>query len=146
MYIETSSYDTIGNAFFARTVFTDVRDWRRVLVVTSRWHMDRTKQIFDWVFSAPSKSEATQAKLGHKEMYSYHMRYLMAKDSGMDEHEISDRASKEVGRMQRNREHMQKYKSLCQISSFLNEEHGMYNIGKIMRTTVAHDQPGMDHW
>jgi uncharacterized SAM-binding protein YcdF (DUF218 family) len=35
LYMETTSYDTIGNAFFARTSHTDIVHWRKLLVVTS---------------------------------------------------------------------------------------------------------------
>lgn len=35
LYVETTSYDTISNAFFARTSFTDISGWRRLLVVTN---------------------------------------------------------------------------------------------------------------
>lgn len=35
LFAETSSYDTISNAFFARTSFTDVNGWRRLLIVTN---------------------------------------------------------------------------------------------------------------
>lgn len=33
--VETTSYDTIGNAFYARTSFTDIIGWRRILVITN---------------------------------------------------------------------------------------------------------------
>ena len=36
VYVETTSYDTIGNAFFARTSHTDVVGWRHLLVVTNK--------------------------------------------------------------------------------------------------------------
>lgn len=35
VYVETTSYDTIGNAFYARTSFTDITGWRRLLVITN---------------------------------------------------------------------------------------------------------------
>lgn len=35
IYVETVSYDTIGNAFYTRTTHTDVNGWRNLLVVTS---------------------------------------------------------------------------------------------------------------
>lgn len=35
VYLETTSYDTIGNAFFARTSHTDIVDWKRLLIVTN---------------------------------------------------------------------------------------------------------------
>ena len=35
LYVETSSYDTISNAFFARSTMTDVAGWRKLLIVTN---------------------------------------------------------------------------------------------------------------
>ena len=42
VFVETTSFDTIGNAFFARTDHCSLAGWRRLLVVTSAFHMDRT--------------------------------------------------------------------------------------------------------
>ena len=50
---DTWSLDTIGNAAFARLMHAEPRRWKRVLVVTSDWHMARTRAIFDWIFSLP---------------------------------------------------------------------------------------------
>jgi uncharacterized SAM-binding protein YcdF (DUF218 family) len=36
IYVETASYDTIGNAYFARTIHTDVIGWRNLLIVTNK--------------------------------------------------------------------------------------------------------------
>jgi uncharacterized SAM-binding protein YcdF (DUF218 family) len=36
LYVETTSYDTIGNAFFARTTHTDIVQWRKLLVITNQ--------------------------------------------------------------------------------------------------------------
>jgi uncharacterized SAM-binding protein YcdF (DUF218 family) len=35
VFVETTSYDTIGNAFFARTSHTDIVGWRKLLIVTN---------------------------------------------------------------------------------------------------------------
>jgi uncharacterized SAM-binding protein YcdF (DUF218 family) len=35
LYVETTSYDTISNAFFARSTMTDVAGWRKLLIVTN---------------------------------------------------------------------------------------------------------------
>lgn len=50
VYTEISSYDTIGNALFARLIHTSPRGWRRLLVVNSEFHMPRTVEIFRTVF------------------------------------------------------------------------------------------------
>ena len=35
IFVETTSYDTIGNAFYARTSFTDINGWRKLLIITN---------------------------------------------------------------------------------------------------------------
>jgi hypothetical protein len=49
---ETTSYDTIGNAFFSRALHTDPLNLRRLLIVNSEFHMPRTEAIFRWIFAA----------------------------------------------------------------------------------------------
>ena len=36
VYVETTSFDTIGNAYFARTSHTDIVGWKRLLIVTNQ--------------------------------------------------------------------------------------------------------------
>ena len=50
VYVETTSFDTIGNAFFARTDHCSLAGWKRLLIITSEFHMARSRAIFDWVF------------------------------------------------------------------------------------------------
>ena len=42
IYLEGYSDDTIGNAYFVRTVHADPSQWRRLLVITSDFQMPRT--------------------------------------------------------------------------------------------------------
>lgn len=49
--VETCSYDTIGNAFFARLIHTDPLELRNLLVITSDFHLPRTEAVFRWVYS-----------------------------------------------------------------------------------------------
>lgn len=43
---ETASYDTIGNGYFAATVHALPRRWQSLCVITSEFHMPRSKAIF----------------------------------------------------------------------------------------------------
>lgn len=36
MFVETASYDTIGNAYYTRTAHTDINGWRSLLIVTNK--------------------------------------------------------------------------------------------------------------
>ncbi|SRR5579883_14177 len=51
--VESCSYDTIGNAYFARVVHVIPRALERALVINSAFHMARTERIFRWVFGLP---------------------------------------------------------------------------------------------
>ena len=55
LWREQCSLDTIGNAYFLRTSFLDPAApgrFRRVCVITSEFHMPRTRAVFDWVLIA----------------------------------------------------------------------------------------------
>ena len=53
---ENFSLDTIGNAFFARVMHMDAGGYRKAVVVTNNWHLDRVKAIFSAVFSLPMRT------------------------------------------------------------------------------------------
>ena len=48
---EICSYDTIGNAYFSRLLFAEPFNLSSLLVLTSEFHMPRTRAIFEWIYS-----------------------------------------------------------------------------------------------
>ena len=44
--VENLALDTIGNAFFTRKKFLEPRNWLKIVVVTSRFHVPRTRLVF----------------------------------------------------------------------------------------------------
>jgi uncharacterized SAM-binding protein YcdF (DUF218 family) len=50
---EICSYDTIGNAYFSRLLFSEPLKLNKILIVTSEFHMPRTRAIFEWVYHLP---------------------------------------------------------------------------------------------
>lgn len=51
--VETCSFDTIGNAYFSRVMHVAPRQFRRLLTITSAFHMPRTQAVFRWVYGLP---------------------------------------------------------------------------------------------
>lgn len=48
---EKYSLDTIGNAYFCRLLFTDRLRLKKLMIITADFHMPRSREIFEWVFS-----------------------------------------------------------------------------------------------
>lgn len=85
--VEHHSYDTIGNAFFARTIHTESRILQKLAVVTSDFHMVRTKKIFDWIFSLPPQH------------IDYSLEYVTTETVGMEEEVLRSRIMGEKRRI-----------------------------------------------
>lgn len=45
IFIEEKSQDTIGNIFFTKKLFLEPNKWRKIILVTSDFHMPRTKYL-----------------------------------------------------------------------------------------------------
>jgi uncharacterized SAM-binding protein YcdF (DUF218 family) len=51
-----SSYDTVGNAYFSLAIHALPAGWRRLAVVTSDFHMPRSRALFAGVYRLGSRS------------------------------------------------------------------------------------------
>lgn len=83
---EPVSYDTIGNALFARLLHAGPRRLRRLHVITSAFHLPRCQAIFDWVFSLPSSE--------------YELTYEATEDVGLSKDVLAARQEKEAAGVQ----------------------------------------------
>lgn len=111
--VETASYDTVGNAYFARLLHVDPAGWRSVAVVTSVFHMPRSRAIFEWVFGmAPG---------------GYRMEFLTAPDHEMPTHLLDRRRAKENAALAALAEHViPRIRDLDSLHQWLYSEHGAY--------------------
>lgn len=60
---EVSSYDTVGNGYFSAMIHAVPSGWRNAAVVTSEFHMPRSKAIFDKVYSLVEASLGVSVSL-----------------------------------------------------------------------------------
>lgn len=122
LFAESSSYDTIGNALFARLLHTEPRGWRQLLVITSEFHAGRTKAIFDVVFGLPFSKDRPA---------DYRLEYRTVPNVGLVAEDIAARCEKE-----RNSEkqwkatvEQNKFRSLADLHRWLFSEHAAYAFG-----------------
>ena len=99
MLKDTASMDTIGNAYFTLTSHAIPRGWRDVLIVTSKFHMGRTRAAFEWVWNlyVPS-SDGAGAAAGDAAPSAPHVRlsFHATPDDGLDASVIEARAAREA--------------------------------------------------
>lgn len=113
---ETCSYDTIGNAWFARTVHTDPRGFRRLLIVNSEFHMARTEAIFRWVFSAAAETQSVP----------YHLTFEATPNTGISPEALAARASRELASLDQVRRLAAELHSLAGIHRWIFTQHAAY--------------------
>ena len=69
---ESVSLETVGNAYFARVMHTDVRALRRIVIINNRFHMPRTRAVFGHVFRVPPREGEPDA--------AYDLEYVEVED------------------------------------------------------------------
>lgn len=114
---ETTSLDTIGNAYFARVQHTDPAGFRRLLIITSAFHMPRTAAIFDWLFSLNPDPERP-----------YVLSYLSVSDANIDDEVIVARAQREQDSLRGFLRTSASLRSLRDVHSWLFREHKAYAV------------------
>ena len=145
VYVETTSYDTISNAFFTRTNFCSIAGWKRLLIITNEFHMMRTKLIFDWVMNAPDLRRAETPSKSEK----YELYYLSVPDSGLSVDAVQAREEREEKSADNVKNNLsKKYSSLEDVFNFITQDHSFYTSFKLIERAneVAHleDTANMD--
>ena len=118
VFVETTSFDTIGNAFYSRNDHCSLAGWRRLLVITSEFHLARTKAIFDWVYGAA----------GAEPSGAYELSYLGTADTGLTPAEVTARKAREdVSTRNVVSSHAPGHQKLSTVREFLTTRHDLYS-------------------
>ena len=115
---EISSYDTIGNAHFARLLFTEPLQLKKLLIVTSEFHMPRTKAIFEWVFHLPPSP------------LEYQIHFISTPDKGLTPQALAARVQREKNSLVNLSITIPKINTLDKFINWLYTEHTAYAADK----------------
>ena len=114
---ETSSYDTIGNAYFSRVLFADPLGLARLLVITSRFHLARTRAAFEWVYALqPLRAE-------------YQLSFEGVGDRGLPAGALGARQERERASLEKLQEKIERIKTMVDFQRWLYREHAAYAVG-----------------
>lgn len=115
IFKETSSYDTIGNAYFALVQHCLPRRWTRLVVVTSNFHLARTRAVFEWIFNVRDAGGP------------YTLEFIGASDAGMECAAADARAERERASLEDVLEKTERITTLADVHEFINQEHSAYS-------------------
>lgn len=111
---ESFSLDTIGNAFFSRVIHAEPRDLHRLLVITSDFHLERTRAVFEWVYGLTPISR------------HYELSFEGVSDPEIHPDVLSARREKERDRLSSLAEMKARISTLVDFHRWLFTEHAAY--------------------
>jgi uncharacterized SAM-binding protein YcdF (DUF218 family) len=110
--VEIASYDTIGNAYFSKLLHVDPAGWRRLIVVTSEFHMPRSRAIFEWVFGMdPGK---------------YQLQFEVSPDAGFSRDLLRRRREKEAAALASLRALTERIRDPSTLHRWILTQHNAY--------------------
>lgn len=112
---ERWSHDTIGNAYFTRLIHTDQLNLKKLLIITSEFHMPRSKAIFEWIFG-----------LNNSFFKPYKLDFESVSDFKINSKIINPRIEKEQKSLHKLFEIKNKITNLKQFHQWLFNKHGAY--------------------
>eukprot|EP00878_Enallax_costatus_P030715 GHUV01033494.1.p1 GENE.GHUV01033494.1~~GHUV01033494.1.p1 ORF type:complete len:142 (+),score=31.45 GHUV01033494.1:214-639(+) len=119
---EVSSYDTVGNAYFSLTIHALPSGWRRLAVVTSHFHMPRSRALFADLYQLAGSSL-------FNDPYRYSLTFLSASDEGVfDDYVYNARLGKEAGSLQHWRSVASGLRKLSDFHAWLHADHLCYAV------------------
>jgi hypothetical protein len=124
--LEESSYDTVGNAYFSRLIHAIPREFRRILVITSAFHMPRTEAAFRWVYSLDGPGPPCA------------LDFDPVPDTGIDPAALAARLTRERASLAALQPLIARIRTLAEMHAWIFTEHTAYSAAP--RTA----EPGLD--
>ena len=112
--IEAASFDTIGNAWFSRTMHAEPRGLRRLLVITSAFHAARTEAAFRWIYGLTPLPQP------------YELSFEPVPDAGIPADALASRIAREAASLNALRGLVPRYTTIESFHRWLYTEHRAY--------------------
>ena len=121
VFKEVSSADTIGNAYFSLAVHCLPRGWDDLHVVTSEFHMPRSRRIFEWLCGLAG------ASFGRRFALTFH---AVPDEGAMPPEVLAARAAREAQSLRNLEETIEKVPDFAAACHWLHTEHKCYAVAR----------------
>jgi uncharacterized SAM-binding protein YcdF (DUF218 family) len=122
---ETSSYDTVGNAYFSRVIHVEPRGFRRLHIITSAFHMPRTKAIFEWLYGLDNQGG------------NYQLTFDPVPDIGIATDDLQARVDKEAESLRQFLKNTATIHTLQACHQWLFTEHAAYAFSATKKQAIG---------
>jgi hypothetical protein len=112
---ETASWDTVGNAWFSRRLHVEPRQWKKLLVITSLFHLPRTEFVFRWVY-------------GLEPAHGWELEFQGTPDVGMSAEALAARRAHEESRVEAMKGLAPRIRTVEEFHAWLYSEHDLYAV------------------
>lgn len=123
--IERFSFDTLWSIYFTKIFYLDVLEPKTISVITSKFHIERTKIIFKWLYMLCNKK--------------INIKYIKTNDC-LDDKTLQNRITKEKDWIRNISNLMKKIKNRKELTEWLFKDHAAYaykkRIFKIDKETI----------
>lgn len=117
LYREWSSYDTIANGYFSLLNFVVPMQLKKILVITSDFHMPRSRAIFEWIYGMYDQWSSKQIRIDFLEINT---RFL-------DSEIMEARSKREMRSLNNLRQTMERIDTWSKFHDWFFHEHKAYN-------------------
>mmetsp|Transcript_3221 Transcript_3221/g.12732 ORF Transcript_3221/g.12732 Transcript_3221/m.12732 type:complete len:354 (-) Transcript_3221:650-1711(-) len=129
---DTASMDTIGNAYYSLLLHAAPRNWRKVQVVTSEFHIGRTRAAFEWVWGlwSPGLNGADDAEGRRLRGGTPYVRldFCTTANDGLSREVVEARAEREARSEAALRDNATKVTTLADFGEWLYTTHLCYAV------------------
>ena len=115
---EISSYDTIGNAYYSRLLFAEPMALHKLLVITSEFHLPRTRMAFEWVYGLLPQT------------IEYQLDFESVPDQGLSPQALNARKTSEQISLEKLRMTQDTITTLASFQTWFYTEHSAYAVKK----------------
>lgn len=125
---ENFSLDTLGNAYWLRTVHIEPGGYTKLIVLTNDWHMPRTRAIFSHVFGLPRRAG------GHSALKRKFELSFIAVEAGLGPDFLQARVTREAASLETFVQRTKTlFSSMRELHDYIFEKHGAYASSRLLQ-------------